>query len=100
MLIHVHVHTLQRVQYNFRLPIRCSTCRHNNYFVSIILVGQNLVYICSQKELQKLRSTHREEEKSQRKSEVCDDKVVVMLERTEVELFEAKSQLKVKVSAS
>ncbi|XP_064402279.1 centlein-like isoform X3 [Halichondria panicea] len=50
----------------------------------------------SQKELQKLRSTHREEEKSQRKSEVCDDKVVVMLERTEVELFEAKSQLKVK----
>ncbi|XP_064402291.1 centlein-like isoform X2 [Halichondria panicea] len=50
----------------------------------------------SQKELQKLRSTHCEEEKSQRKSEVRDDKVVMMLERTEVELFETKSQLKVK----
>ncbi len=58
------------------------------------------MYICSQKELQELRSTHLEEEKSQRKSEVRDDKVVMMLERTEVELFETKSQLKVKVSAS
>ena len=72
--------------------------RHNWLFE--YLVGQKLVYICSQKELQELRSTHLEEEKSQRKSEVRDDKVVMMLERTEVELFETKSQLKVKVSAS